>query len=163
MWSRRWAAAMSCTASAALGVLALGAAAKARPAHLTAGETGQQRAPRRSLQRSSERAPAASATAPAPHWRTLTIHRAWLETVVGARGVRKRAHAYTDTVQHESACVRHSRYVVDCPFRYVIGSELAENFERCNDIGRVAEIAEDRFSFTPLSKPGCALINNETP
>ena len=108
-------------------------------------------------------APAASgATAPAPHWRTLTIHRAWLETVVGARRVRERAHADTDTVQHESACVRHSRYVVDCPFRYVIGSELAENFERCNDIGRVTEIGEDRFSFA-ADKPGCALINNETP
>jgi hypothetical protein len=106
-------------------------------------------------------APAASA-APAPHWHTLTIHRAWLETVVGARRVRERAHADTDTVQHESACVRHSRYVVDCPFRYVIGSELAENFERCNDIGRVTEIAEDRFSFA-AHKPRCALINNETP
>jgi hypothetical protein len=110
-------------------------------------------------------APAARAggAAPAPHWRKLTIHRAWLETVGGARRVRERAHADTDTVQHESACVRHSRYVVDCPFRYVIGSELAENFERCNEIGRVTEIAEDRFSFTPLHKPGCALINNETP
>jgi hypothetical protein len=106
--------------------------------------------------------PAASAAAPPPHWRTLTIHRAWLETVVGARRVRERAHADTDTVQHESACVRHSRYVVDCPFRYVIGSEVAENFERCNDIGRVTEIADGRFSFA-AHKPSCALINNETP
>jgi hypothetical protein len=107
-------------------------------------------------------ASAASGTAAAPHWRTLTIHRAWLATVVGARRVRERAHADTDTVQHESACVRHSRYVVDCPFRYVIGSELAENFERCNDVGRVTEIAEGRYSFA-ADKPGCALINNETP
>jgi hypothetical protein len=109
-------------------------------------------------------APVASAggAAPAPHWRTLTIRRAWLETVIGARRVRERAHADTDTVQHESACVRHSRYVVDCPFRYVIGSELAENFERCNDIGRVTEVGEGRYSFA-ARKPGCALINNETP
>jgi hypothetical protein len=108
-------------------------------------------------------APAASAGGiPTPHWRALTIHRAWQETVIGARHVRERAHAYTDTVQHESACVRHSRYIVDCPFRYVIGSELAENFERCNDIGRVTEIVDNRFTFTPLHKPSCALINNET-
>jgi hypothetical protein len=108
-------------------------------------------------------APAASAgPASAPRLRTLTIHRAWLETVVGARRVRERAHADTDTVQRESACVRHSRYVVDCPFRYVIGSELEENFERCNDIGRVTEVGEGRFSFA-ARKPGCALINNETP
>jgi hypothetical protein len=105
--------------------------------------------------------PAASAGT-APHWRTLTIHRAWLETVVGARRVRERAHADTDAVQHESACVRHSSYVVDCPFRYVIGSEFAENFERCNDIGRVTEVGEGRFSFA-ARKPACALINNETP
>jgi len=108
-------------------------------------------------------APIASAgTASAPRWRTLTIHRAWLETLLGARRVRERAHADTDTVQHESACVRHSRYVIDCPFRYVIGSELAENFERCNDVGRVTEVGEGRFSFA-ARKPGCALINNETP
>ena len=100
--------------------------------------------------------------ASAPQWRRLTIHQAWLETVLGARRVRERAHADTDKVQNESACVRHSRYVVDCPFRYVIGSELAENYERCYDIGRVTEVGEARFSFA-ARKPGCALINNETP
>lgn len=112
--------------------------------------------------------PAVTAQANSGHrLRTLTTHRAWLVTVAGARRVVKSIGRVGEgvnsyKVQPESACVRHSRSEIDCPFSYLVGDELAENFERCHDTGRVTEVAEKRFRFTAL-KPRCQLINNETP
>jgi hypothetical protein len=99
-------------------------------------------------------------------WPVTTFHRAWLVTRTGARHVAERAGSRVGgdsyRVQPQSACVRHSPFVVDCPFTYIVGNEAAENFERCHDIGRVDEVAPDQFKFTAL-KPSCRLINNETP
>ena len=98
--------------------------------------------------------PAGPALAGSAHkWRTLTIHQAWLATK------KEERH---DTVQPQSACVRHSPYEVDCPFSYVLESESYEIFQRCYDTGRVREVAEQRFSFTAL-KPRCHLVVNKTP
>lgn len=114
--------------------------------------------------------PVVTAQATSGHrWRTLTIHQAWLATKTGARHVAEHAgssgHTFgpgSDTVQPESACVRHSRYEVDCPFTYFLGFVTAEAFERCRDTARITEVAEQRFSFTSL-KPRCQLIVNKTP
>jgi hypothetical protein len=106
------------------------------------------------------------------HWRTLTIHQAWTVTVTGARHVAKQAeslpHTYgpsrpsSDEVQPQSACVRHSRYQIDCPFTYFLGYTSGEVYTRCHDTGQVTEIAEQRFRFTS-PKPRCQLIYNKTP
>lgn len=114
--------------------------------------------------------PAVPAQATSGHrWRTLTIHQAWVVTVTGAHHVAEHAgssgHALgegSDTVQPQSACVRHSPYEVDCPFTYFVGFVSAEAFERCRDTGQVTEVAEQRFRFKSL-KPRCQLIVNKTP
>ncbi len=106
------------------------------------------------------------------HWRTLTIHQAWTITVTGARRVAKQAeslpHAYGPSrpssvdVQPQSACVRHSRYQIECPFTYFLGDTSLEVYTQCRDTGQVTEVAEQRFRFTS-SKPRCHLIYDKTP
>jgi hypothetical protein len=102
--------------------------------------------------------------------RDLSIHQAWLVTKKDAYGVAQSAEKraggldvgeFSDAVQPESACVRHSRYEVDCPFSYVLGSTEAENYEQCRDTARLLERAEQRVSFS-AQRPRCRLINNET-
>ncbi len=104
--------------------------------------------------------------------RTLTLHQAWTVTVAGARDVTKQAeslpHVYgpsrpgSDEVQPQSACVRHSRYQIDCPFTYFLGYTSGEVYTQCRDTGQVTEIAEQRFRFTSPT-PRCHLIYNKTP
>ncbi len=104
-------------------------------------------------------------------WRTLTIHQAWTATVTGARRVAKQAesspHAYGPSrpssveVPPQSACRRHSRYQVDCPFVYFLGDSSLEVYTRCTDTGQVREVAEQRFRFTSQA-PRCHLIYNKT-
>jgi hypothetical protein len=101
----------------------------------------------------------------APHWRTLTIHQAWREAKKGAYGVAKHAAdgdpAFTSSVQPQSACVRHSQYVIDCPFSYTLGgSGSNEEEEVCLDVAKITEVAEQRFHFS-ASNPSCHLVNNE--
>ncbi len=108
----------------------------------------------------------------ARHWRTITIHQAWLVTVKGAHGVARQAesapHTYGPSrpssveVQPQGACRRRSAYQVDCPFTYFLGDTSLEVFTECRDTGRVTEIAEQRFRFTSLA-PRCRLIDNKTP
>ena len=115
--------------------------------------------------------PGAAQATSSHHWRTLTIHQAWTVTVAGARHVAKQAesfpHTYgpsrpsSDEVQHQSACVRHSPYQIDCPFTYFLGYTSGEVYTRCHDTGQVTEIAEQRFRFTS-PKPRCQLIYNKT-
>ena len=110
------------------------------------------------------------ASSPAEGVRALSIHQAWLTTKKGAYRVAKRAEKrageyevgeFSDSVQPESACVRHSRYEVDCPFSYLLGSTAAENYYRCLDTAHVRELAEQRVSFS-APRARCQLINNET-
>jgi hypothetical protein len=100
----------------------------------------------------------------AHRWRTLTIHQAWHAAKNGAYEVAKHAAngltPFTDEVQPQSACVRHSRYVIDCPFRYTLGVGPNEEEEQCHDVARITEVAEQRFHFSALS-PSCHLVNKE--
>jgi hypothetical protein len=111
-----------------------------------------------------------AASSSAQSMRALSIHQAWLTTKKGAYRVAKRAEKragdydvgeFSDSVQPESACVRHSRYEVDCPFSYLLGSTAAENYYRCLDTAHIREFAEQRVSFS-APRPRCQLINNET-
>ncbi len=116
--------------------------------------------------------PGTAQAASGGHWRTLTIHQAWTVTVKGARRVAREAesapHEYgpsrpsSDEVQPQSACVRHSRYRVDCPFTYFLGETSLEVYTRCRDTGEVTEVAEQRFRFTS-TRPRCQLIYDKTP
>jgi len=97
-------------------------------------------------------------------WRPLTIHQAWHATKNGAYEVAKHAAngltPFTDEVQPQSACVRHSRYVIDCPFDYTLGGGPNEEEEQCHDVARITEVAEQRFGFRALN-PSCHLVNKE--
>ena len=105
------------------------------------------------------------------HWRTLTTHQAWTVTVTGAHRVAKQSESLPHTygpsrpssveVQPQSACVRHSRYQIDCPFTFFLGYTDGEVYTRCRDTGQVTEIAEQRFRFTS-PKPRCQLIYDKT-
>jgi hypothetical protein len=111
-----------------------------------------------------------AASSPAQGMQALSIHQAWLATKKGAYRVARRAEKrageydvgeFSDSVQPQSACVRHSRYEVDCPFSYLLGSTADENYYHCLDTAQIREFAEQRVSFS-AQRPRCQLINNET-